>query len=115
MMEGYSYEDERPWLLTDEGQRALLKVRDAAFQLIDTAGAVRFDRVFVCSSGSWTPPWLDEDFERFIARAPVRTRVNLDGMQRRTWDTAEVECMADELRRLKERINAANEEATGAR
>lgn len=35
----YSYQDVRPWLFTEEGQVALLKVRDRAFALCDQAGA----------------------------------------------------------------------------
>lgn len=35
----YVYETEKPWLFTDDGQRCLLKARDAAFRLLDEAGA----------------------------------------------------------------------------
>lgn len=35
----YNYETEKPWLFTDEGQRALLKSRDKVFVLLDSAGA----------------------------------------------------------------------------
>jgi hypothetical protein len=35
----YSYQAERPWLFTEEGQVCLLKARDAAFKLLDEAGA----------------------------------------------------------------------------
>lgn len=42
----YRYEDERPWLFTDEGQRCLLKVRDNAFKLCDTAGAFNGMKAF---------------------------------------------------------------------
>jgi len=35
----YSYQNERPWLFTEEGQVCLLKARDNAFALIKAAGA----------------------------------------------------------------------------
>jgi hypothetical protein len=30
-----------------------------------------FDRVFVCRSSQWVPPWLDEGFAAFVASCPV--------------------------------------------
>lgn len=30
-----------------------------------------FDRLFVCRSGSWVPPWLDAAFDSFLASCPV--------------------------------------------
>lgn len=41
----YQYEEFKPWLFSDEGQRALIAYRDSAFRLIDVAGAVRFDKI----------------------------------------------------------------------
>lgn len=41
----YKYEDLKPQLFTDEGQRMLLKIRDAAFRLLDKTGAVRFQEL----------------------------------------------------------------------
>jgi hypothetical protein len=41
-----------------------------------------FDLVFVARSGAWTPPWLDEQFEAFVAAAPVAHRVGLDHVWR---------------------------------
>jgi hypothetical protein len=35
----YVYELEKPWLLTDEGQRCLMKARDQAGELLKLAGA----------------------------------------------------------------------------
>jgi hypothetical protein len=35
----YSYETEKPWLFTDEGQRCLMKARDQAGHLLKKAGA----------------------------------------------------------------------------
>jgi hypothetical protein len=30
-----------------------------------------FDRVFVCRSGAWVPPWCDEDYVTFVHDCPV--------------------------------------------
>jgi len=37
----YSYAEERPWLFTEAGQVALLKVRDNAHRLLKRAGAFK--------------------------------------------------------------------------
>jgi len=37
----YSYEAEKPWLFSDEGQRAFLKVRDEALRLLTLSGAFK--------------------------------------------------------------------------
>jgi len=26
-----------------------------------------YDKVFICRSGAWTPPWFDDQFEEFVA------------------------------------------------
>ena len=36
-----------------------------------------FDRVFVCRSGAWTPPWLDDAYDAFLAACPVARQVDL--------------------------------------
>jgi hypothetical protein len=41
----YRYEDLRPQVVTDEGQRALLKVRDHVQQLLKSSGAFRVQEV----------------------------------------------------------------------
>jgi uncharacterized cysteine cluster protein YcgN (CxxCxxCC family) len=49
----YEYDLERPWLFTDEGQRAFLKARDTANRLCDLAGACTIEKVMegaACSS-----------------------------------------------------------------
>ena len=47
---------------------------------IDDGRAVplSFDLVFVARSSAWTPPWLDEHYEAFLAAAPVAHRACLD-------------------------------------
>jgi hypothetical protein len=52
---------------------------------------MRFDRVFVCRSGAWVAPWLDEAFFKFIEAAPVSERVLLDDMTSRDWTDEDVE------------------------
>jgi hypothetical protein len=42
----------------------------------------QFDRVFVCRSPAWVPPWCDEDYQAFIAAAPVQRAVSVDGAKR---------------------------------
>jgi hypothetical protein len=38
-----------------------------------------FDRVFLCRSGAWTPPWVDPAFRQFISDCPVEPRTCLEG------------------------------------
>ncbi len=35
---------------------------------------VTFDRVFVCRSGAWVPPWVDSEFDAFIKAAPMQRK-----------------------------------------
>lgn len=50
----YVYEQEKPYVFTDEGQRSLLKIRDFAFKICATSGAVRADKLLGQVSGdSW--------------------------------------------------------------
>ena len=41
----YKYEDEKPGIFTEEGQRKFLRVRDKVNKLLDTAGACVMWRV----------------------------------------------------------------------
>ncbi len=41
----YNYEEMKPWLFSEEGQRKLLKIFKACQYLLKTAGAFRFDSV----------------------------------------------------------------------
>jgi hypothetical protein len=62
-----------------------------------------FGRVFVCRSGAWVPPWLDEAFYRFIEGAPkARTDPHLlkGGPLERTWDEAACRAYAAQLDEL---------------
>jgi hypothetical protein len=53
----YRYEDLRPRLFTDEGQRALLKVRDHVQRLLKTAGAFRVEEA-MCVQGVSGDSWF---------------------------------------------------------
>ena len=51
----YSYEAEKPKILTDEGQRKFLKVRDEADRLLEDAGAfMMFKPLKGIGGDSWT-------------------------------------------------------------
>lgn len=64
-----------------------------------------FDRVFICRSGAWTPPWIDADFEEFVARCPVgkRRSVGSDLVDRSGWRESAEKLM--EARRTLERLH----------
>lgn len=51
----YSYEAEKPWVFTDEGQRALLQMRDWVQSTLKTAGAFQAGRAMgvVSTPDSW--------------------------------------------------------------
>ena len=49
---------------------------------VDSLGIGRIDRVHVCRSGCWTPPWTDRQFIEFVKNRG--SRVNL--MQSGVWD-----------------------------
>lgn len=36
-----------------------------------------FDRVFVCRSGAWVPPWCDEDYAQFVGLCPLTDRTDM--------------------------------------
>lgn len=51
----YRYEDQKPELFNDEGQRMLLRVRDFVHKMLATAGAVRMQEAMSAAGGghSW--------------------------------------------------------------
>ena len=71
---------------------------------------VVFDRIFVCRSGAWVPPWLDIDerFLRFVREAPVRedrkTNVQPGATDPREFDVAWVEQDVANWRTLNENL-----------
>lgn len=59
MSNTYQYDEMKPWVLTDEGQRVLLKVRDLASALLKASGAIKADILYLHaikhgSGDSWT-------------------------------------------------------------
>ena len=50
----YKYEEIRPKLFTDEGQRKFLKVRDRVFRILEASGAIRMQEAISGTGGdSW--------------------------------------------------------------
>lgn len=47
----------------------------------------RFDKVFVCRSPAWTPPWHDKAFDRFVADAKREVTV-LSYLGPREWESS---------------------------
>jgi hypothetical protein len=51
---GYVYQEQKAAILTDEGQRIFLKIRDKAKQLLEEAGAFRLQECIAgCTGGTW--------------------------------------------------------------
>lgn len=61
-----------------------------------------FDRIVVCRSGAWTPPWLDEKFALFVTSAPVKTKIPLGEIAVRPFVMSDAEQIAAFLHRGKE-------------
>jgi hypothetical protein len=53
----YKYEDNKPKIFTDEGQREFLKVRDEVNRLLEISGCFMLENVFkkvpVCNTDMW--------------------------------------------------------------
>lgn len=59
------------------------------------------DRIFICRSGSWVPPWLDDKWETFVKDCPIEKPVVLGNLTMvRNWDVSEVEQDLDVRKRL---------------
>ena len=58
----------------------------------------KFNSIFVCRSGGWSPSWLDDNFDAFIAACPVKNKINLDGVTNRKFDH---EALAKEVEQQK--------------
>jgi hypothetical protein len=59
----------------------------------------KFDKVFVCRSGAWTPSWVEDKFWQFIESCPIATKVKLDGMTPRKFDPAQARRIANDIPR----------------
>lgn len=51
----------------------------------------KFDRIFLCRSGGWTPSWLDAKFDKFVESCPVKTKISLDGLKNRDFSQERME------------------------
>ena len=70
---------------------------------------VKVDVVFICRSGAWVPPWLDEDFlllasSFFAGRVSLYTWKSLDDIRRRFPEWKDIEEQARQLREQMERF-----------
>lgn len=73
----------------------------------EAEGFPTFDRIFLCRSGAWTPPWVDEQFFAFVAACPARRTVWLDDLKPRVWREAAEQALATRIEL--ERLQAAVE------
>ena len=68
------------------------------------------DRVFVCHSGVWTPPWLDEKWAQFVESCPVASpKVVGDLTMVRDWDWDIAQMIAKSHKEMNTRIRSAQE------
>lgn len=61
-----------------------------------------FDRVFVCRSGAWVPPWCDAQFLDFVGRCPVADRADIGAelgspVAPRDWEQFRAQVSTDSL------------------
>lgn len=79
------YPEWAPWMMEDKPSTEM-EVQ------IDPGVPFRrvFDNVFLCRSGSWTPPWIEEEFWKFLESCPLKQRVSLDNMTKRTFSMDQV-------------------------
>jgi len=77
------YPNWKTWAMTGEPTPVVDVPR-----LVDTDEPVagKFNSIFVCRSGGWSPSWLDDNFDAFIEACPVKTKINLDGISNRNFD-----------------------------
>jgi len=66
----------KTWAMRVEDSVGLGGLVDRGFD--DGAPIEGVDRVYVCRSGAWVPPWLDHKFIEFVNRPSVAARVSLE-------------------------------------
>lgn len=73
----------KSWAMTAEPEPLVPLARS-----VDAGEGGHFDRIFVCRSGGWTPPWLDKQFSAFLKKCPVpqSKRIAIKSIEDRTWD-----------------------------
>ena len=72
-----------------------------------------FDFVFICRSGAWVPPWLDEEFDQFIAACPCTRRTTAPDLLPRTWSPMDARAIADAFRAMTPRCSQPTIPACG--
>ena len=65
-----------------EGQPLFAHI-DIGFHVSEEVRDLTFNRIFVCRSGAWVPPWCDQDFCRFIDACPIPVCMVLDDVSPR--------------------------------
>ena len=50
-----------------------------------------FDRIFVCRSGAWVPPWCDGSYRQFLAACPVAAKTHLGPLVCRVCRQADID------------------------
>jgi hypothetical protein len=58
----------------------------------------KFHRIFLCRSGGWTPPWVDENFEAFVKTCPVDKHIMLAEVENRKFDISIAENMVQQMK-----------------
>jgi hypothetical protein len=53
MPEMYSYQSQRPFVFTEEGQKDFLKIRDKAKELLQKSGAVTSEKLLCITGDTW--------------------------------------------------------------
>lgn len=78
-------------------------------RVINTLENQKIDRVHVCRSGCWTPPWLDRQFIEFVqARGGLTIR-----QQEGPWDPLQERWTAEDLQDLRQRETTLQEALKG--
>src|ERR1041385_4341320 len=75
----------KPWAMTSEPKPTadIVRTMDKPDERIVNKN---FHRIFLCRSGGWTPPWLDDQFDAFIAACPVTEKIKLDDVTNRKFN-----------------------------
>jgi hypothetical protein len=92
----------KKWAIEEPPEIALSRGVDDGRSWAD----VPFDRVFLCRSGAWTPPWLDDKFVTLISTFPRQKRFMVGPIVvgiRRPWNEKQVgELAAQETKAMAE-------------
>jgi len=60
-----------------------------------------FDRLCLCRSGSWVPPWVDEDVYLFLLACPVLLKpIALEPLEPQNFSDLAAYHMAEQMRQL---------------